>query len=323
MARPSPNKAGGNAGRSGLAGKGKAALLSHPVGKGKRMRVDALSQEPDDLFQNTGTGRNASPPDPSEETESAHPPRSLAHGTVPKSLVKFLVGVFLIPVAWVMTRTFFQSFTTSIHHGLLASQSFGCFAGGMILFVVFYLIIPRNVLMLPYVFGHELTHALWVKLFGGRVADQFHVSEEGGHVLTDRVNTWIALAPYFFPIYSLLTITLYGAACLVTDMSPYRWILFLLLGLTMAFHLVFTFLLITKGQPDLHYGGTFFSLMVIYLINLTIITGLLLVTGKEISLSSFIADFVKNTGEFLEFSRSAVAWILEWVGNIRAGFGHS
>jgi hypothetical protein len=48
------------------------------------------------------------------------------------------------------------------------------------------------------------------------------------------------------------------------------------IGCTLAFHLAFTFLLVTKSQPDLHYGGTFFSLTVIYLINLLIITGFLL-----------------------------------------------
>jgi hypothetical protein len=241
---------------------------------------------------------------------------------VPKNLVKFIVALFLAPLVWILTRTFFQSFAISLHHGLLATQSFGCFAAGMILFVILFLLVPREALMLPYVFGHELTHALWVKLFGGRVADHFHVSLEGGHVLSDRVNTWIALAPYFFPIYSLLVVTLYGAGSLVSDLGAYRWILFLLLGFTLAFHRVFTCLLIVKGQPDLHYGGTFFSLVVIYLINLLIITGLLLATGKEITPRSFGEDFVTNTIGFIEFIRALAGWIGDWIANFRAGFGN-
>ena len=177
-----------------------------------------------------------------------------------------------------------------------------------------------------------------MKLFGGKVANQFHVSEEGGHVLTDRVNTWIVLAPYFFPIYSVLVVTLYGAASLATDMSPLRPFLFLLLGATLAFHLVFTCLLIAKGQPDLHYGGTFFSIMVIYLINLIIVTGLLLIFDialaedaarqhklHEISwmttLGSFGALFAKNVFGFIDFCIALTGWISTWIQNLIAGFG--
>jgi hypothetical protein len=301
-----------------------------------RMRVHAEDDRSLDLFPEeehswaaSGSPSGAAAPDAQPSAlprrgfndfdEAAHPAAS--HATVPKSLVKFVVGLFLAPFAWVLTKTFFQAFTTSVHHGLLATQSFGCFAAGMVLFGILFVIVPRNALMLPYVFGHEVTHAIWVKLFGGKVANQFHVSLEGGHVLTDRVNTWIALAPYFFPIYSLLVVTLYAAASLAADISAYRWVLFLLIGLTLAFHLVFTCLLILKGQPDLHYGGTFFSLMVIYLINLIIITGLLLATSQQVSIQSFTSDFVENSVSFAEFVRAVAGWIADWIGDLRAGFG--
>lgn len=228
--------------------------------------------------------------------------------TVPKSLVKFVVGLFLLPPAWILTETFLQAFMTSLQHGLLASQSFGCFAAGAVLFAILYLIIPQRILMIPYVLGHEVTHALWVWIFGGNVQDHFHVSLEGGHVLTDRVNTWIILAPYFFPIYSVLILTIYGAASCVADISSYRWLLFLLIGITLAFHLFFTCLLILRGQPDLHYGGTFFSLTVIYLINLLIITGLLLVTSRIVTPAHFGRLLVGNTVDFVETCRAVAAW---------------
>ncbi|MEI6322843.1 MAG: hypothetical protein WCP60_07060 [bacterium] len=231
---------------------------------------------------------------------------------VPKSLVKFVVGLFLLPLAWVLTKTFLQAFTTSLHHGLLATQSFGCFAAGAMLFGILYFIIPQKALMIPYVLGHEVTHALWVWIFGGKVADHFHVSLEGGHVLTDRVNTWIILAPYFFPIYSVLVVTLYGAASLAADLSSFRWLLFLLIGVTLAFHLVFTCLLILKGQPDLHYGGSFFSLMVIYLINLLVIIGLLLVTSRSVSLQYFGRLLVVNAADFVETTRAIVEAAISW-----------
>jgi hypothetical protein len=303
MARPSSSKSKDVEGRS------KERLTPK-----RRVQVATTAEEYPDLF-------DSQPPEREDSTWGhSRLPRE-PKATVPKSLVKFIVGIFLLPLAWVLTQTFFQDLTTSLRHGLLASQFFGCFAAGMVLFGILFAIVPREALMLPYVFGHEVTHAIWVKLFGGTVADQFHVSLDGGHVLTDRVNTWIALAPYFFPIYSLLVVSLYGVASMATDLSAYRWVLFLLLGFTLAFHLVFTCLLIAKGQPDLHYGGTFFSLMVIYLINLLILTGLLLLTGKEITLRSYGEDFISNTEGFLEFCRSVASSLADWINDLRAGLG--
>ena len=288
----------------------------------RRVRVSTTVDDSQDLFDREElTPVREQPPHPGHSEQTS--------ATIPKSWVKFIIALFLLPVALILTETFFQAFTTSVHHGLLATQSFGCFAAGMFLFGILFFIVPRQILMWPYVFGHEMTHAIWVKLFGGNVADNFHVSLDGGHVLTDRVNTWIALAPYFFPLYSILVVTLYGAASLAAVLSPYRWVLFLLLGFTMAFHLVFTCLLIAKGQPDLHYGGTFFSLMVIYLINLLIITGLLLLTGKEISLKSLGHDFVGNTKGFVRLTKdfagllgSLATWTTDWISDLWKGFGY-
>lgn len=285
--------------------------------KQKRVRAEGLGEDLPDL------------------QERADAPTSSPRASASKQWVKFLIGLLLLPPALILTESFFQAFASSVHNGLLANQSFGCFAVGILLFIILFVVVPRSALMLPYVFGHEVTHALWVKLFGGKVANQFHVSLEGGHVMTDRVNTWIVLSPYFFPIYSVLSVTLYGAlflsahlidllnrgSDLANGVSSFRWVLFLLLGLTLAFHLVFTFLLITKGQPDLHYGGTFFSLMVIYMINLLIITGLLLVTGKSSLWYDFGESLLRNAEGFVEFCGRVAAWISVWIQDLRAGLG--
>lgn len=310
MARSSPRK-GSNAG-------GKSRKL--PSRRGVRIAASAATAE--------------SLPDLFDEDSPRHddPAPYRSHATVPKPLVKFIVALFLSPLAWVLTETFFQTLASSVRAGLLANRSFGCFAGGILLFGVLFLLIPRNALMLPYVLGHEVTHALWVKIFGGRVADRFHVSLEGGHVMTDRVNTWIVLAPYFFPIYSVLVVTLYGAVKLAARLignpvlsdtvDSSLWLLFLLLGLTLAFHLVFTCILITKGQPDLHYGGTFFSLMVIYLINLLIITALVLATSRrEISIG-YGEGLVRNSSDFIELCGRAAAWLSIWIQDLRTGLGY-
>lgn len=211
---------------------------------------------------------------------------------VPKRWVKFIVGIFLVPPAIVLTQTFFTAFArTTLHDAFWITEEFWFFSLGVILWLVTFFGLPRPLWL--YVFGHELTHAIWVLLVGGKV-HRFHVSRSGGHILADRTNTWIALAPYFFPIYSVLVIAVYGIASLFTDMSPYRQWLFALIGITWAFHFTFTCWLVPKGQPDLHYGGNFFSLMLIYLLNLMILAVMLIVASPQISALGFAHDLFIN-----------------------------
>ena len=66
-----------------------------------------------------------------------------------------------------------------------------------------FLLLPKP--MWVYVFGHELTHALWTWLMGGRVK-QFKATSKGGHVIVTKTNFLIALAPYFFPVYAVLVV---------------------------------------------------------------------------------------------------------------------
>ncbi len=212
--------------------------------------------------------------------------------TVPTRWVKFLVGLFLLPPALILTQTFFTAFArATVHEAFWATEEFWFFSLGLILWIVTFLALPHPTLI--YVFGHELTHAIWVWCMGGKVS-QFEVTERGGHILTDRINTWIALAPYFFPIYSLLVIALYGGLGLAFDMTPFRPVLFMLIGATWAFHLSFTLWMIPKGQSDLQYGGTFFSLTIIYVLNLAILAIFLVVASPNLTLEALARDLLQN-----------------------------
>lgn len=54
-----------------------------------------------------------------------------------------------------------------------------------------------------YVLGHELTHAAAVLCSFGKV-ESFSVTVEGGYVETTKNNLFIALSPYFIPLWALL-----------------------------------------------------------------------------------------------------------------------
>ena len=128
--------------------------------------------------------------------------------TVPTRWVKNIIALFLLPWCAILTQTFFTAFTrATIHQQLWAGAEFWFFTLGAVLWLIAFFGLPRPVII--YVFGHELTHVLWVWLMGGRVS-KFRVSSDGGHIVTNRTNFLIALAPYFFPLYSVLAIAVYG-----------------------------------------------------------------------------------------------------------------
>ena len=215
---------------------------------------------------------------------------------VPTKWVKFIVALFLLPICAVLSQTFFTSFArATVAERLWAGEEFWFFSLGVVLWLIAFFGLPRPIVL--YVFGHELTHALWVWLMGGRVS-RFKVGRTGGHILTDKNNFLIALAPYFFPLYSILVLAAYGALSLFVNLQPYGRLLYALVGVTWAFHFSFTCWMIPKNQSDLRDNGTIFSLVVIYLMNLLLLGAMLIIASPNITFASFGADLVRNIASF-------------------------
>jgi hypothetical protein len=229
---------------------------------------------------------------------------------VPTRWVKFVVAIFLLPACAILSQTFFTVFArATVTQRLWAGEEFWFFSLGTVLWLIAFVGLPRPIVI--YVFGHELTHALWVLVMGGRVS-RFRVGRDGGHVVTDRNNFWIALAPYFFPLYSILAIATYGVFSLFLDMQPYGRLLYAVIGATWAFHFTFTCWMIPKNQTDLSDQGTFFSLVVIYLMNLTLLSVMLVLASPQITFAGFGADLLTNIGNFSH-------WVVDLAARFKQG----
>jgi hypothetical protein len=223
---------------------------------------------------------------------------------IPVRWLKQIIAAFLIPPAWILTRAFFSSFSTAtVQHRFWASEEFWFFSLGTLLWLIAFFGWRKP--MLLYVFGHELTHALWTWLMGGRVR-QFRVSRTGGYVVTDTNNFWISLAPYFFPIYSILALLLYGGIGLFVDVEPFRRLLFAVVGFTWSFHVTFAIWMLWQGQTDLIEHGTFFSMMVIYLINFSALSVMLIVACRDVTLTYFGKELLLGAMQFSD-------WVLRMV----------
>ena len=110
--------------------------------------------------------------------------------------------------------------------------------------------------------------AAW--LFGGDVK-KFKVTSEGGHVVVTKTNFLIALAPYFFPIYVALIVLVFACGQFFWNWQAYRVWFHLLLGAAYAFHLTLTFHILQTRQSDITSQGWLFSVVVIFLGNVTVL----------------------------------------------------
>ena len=91
---------------------------------------------------------------------------------VPTRWVKFVFAIFLLPLCGILTQTFFTAFArATLSERLWAGEEFWFFSLGVVLWLITFFGLHRPVIL--YVFGHELTHALWVWMMGGRVS-RFH-----------------------------------------------------------------------------------------------------------------------------------------------------
>lgn len=140
-----------------------------------------------------------------------------------------------------------------------------------------------------YIFGHEMTHALWVWLFGGRVKG-FRTAAAGGEVSASKTNFLIFLAPYFFPLYSAILIAVYLILSLMIQLPPVTIkILSFLLGFTWAFHFTFTIFVLVQGQPDIWATGRIFSFPFIYLVNIIVLSILIIFVSPSVYYKNYFS----------------------------------
>lgn len=238
----------------------------------------------------------ASKPRRSKQTRSLYTSLTgVAPGHVPKKWVKFIAGGFLLLPCWVLTLAFFGALLDSAGNGhFWKNEELLCFGCGVFLGVAGYFTIKPLVWL--YVIGHELTHAFLVWLHGGSVHD-FHVARSGGHIVTDTTNTLIVLGPYFVPFYTVLWLCSYTTARVFFDLPGYPGLFQGAIGATWAFHMAFTVAMIVRGQPDLEYGGVFFSLVVIYLANLALISVMLVALSPVLDWGGFARGLVWSAQE--------------------------
>jgi hypothetical protein len=142
-----------------------------------------------------------------------------------------------------------------------------------------------------------MTHLITAKMSGGKIHD-WHVGADHGYVETDKTGVWITLSPYLVPLYTLVVFALYGVVQIFTDLHQlhvvhasaltlsfrWAWIFYFLTGATICFHVTFTMETLRTEQSDLRHNGEFFSMMIIFLGNLTVLCTLFVIASPTVGL---------------------------------------
>jgi len=223
-------------------------------------------------------------------------------------LSKFVTGLVLLPLGAALSLSLWRA-------GIILAQSptrlplLDAFAAvaGIVIWGIIWLLLPP--LTRTYVLGHELTHALWSVLFGGR-AYGLRVSARGGSVRVTKNNAWVTLSPYSFPLYTFLVAALWLLSVwLWPAVRPYSPIFLFWIGLTWSFHLTFTLRFLTFRQPDIREHGRLFSYTLIYCLNVGSITAALVAMGSG-SFADAGRDFLGHVKWLWEVAGLFYEWLL-------------
>lgn len=189
-------------------------------------------------------------------------------GTALRRVLSPLAALLLAPTAaaalWAAARA---------AAGLGARGEAAWFSGGAAAYAVLYL--AGLSWRAPYVFAHELTHALAAWAGGGKVY-KFVVGADSGRVDLSHAGPFVALAPYWVPLYALAVAGVYRVVLWRGGGAHARAAFLAAMGAALAFHLLHTGRsLLETRQSDLDEAGPALSLALIALLNSGVLLGAL------------------------------------------------
>ncbi|WP_428066521.1 M50 family metallopeptidase [Candidatus Proelusimicrobium volucris] len=210
-------------------------------------------------------------------------------------IAKLFLGVVLLPLAFSILLSVFEVLWYIVK-GYKVTLYFMLGAALYVLTHLFFYNFSRF-----YVMAHEFSHAAAAWLCGYTVSG-LSVKSDSGEVKVSGINTFVLLAPYCVPLYSLIVTFVYLLLNLFVDGAERYGGLFLaLFGFCTALHLMHTYKALTETeQSDIsRAGGGVFSFSLIVLINMAIILGLAEIYFPSIiPIGSLSGGIIRRTIQF-------------------------
>lgn len=224
--------------------------------------------------------------------------QSFSHVYTVWKCARLLIGLLLIPAAAAAVTSSYKVISVLFNKALF----FWPLLAGAAIYLLFMFINNRlgNKNDIFYVLAHELSHAL-LAVFSGAKIFSIKIKKQSGNVKLSRSNFLIGLAPYFLPLYAIITTGLYYICAYIFPHVLLRPWFTGAVGFFLAFHFAHTLeMLAGPLQPDLRdEGGIIFSFpVIIFLSCLTTLLVLLLMLPSEISLKAILLTFAYDQKVF-------------------------
>ena len=221
-----------------------------------------------------------------------------------KRFLLFLVGVALIPAICAAVLAVRDQFPALLIPSppFIASEPLA-FAVGYAVWTILFFFLPPAIKM--YVWGHELTHALWGLMTGSKVG-KIKVGDKGGYVNLTNPGIFTTLAPYFVPFYLVIIVILRLTIGLIWDMEPYAIWWLGLFGMAYGFHVTYTIRSLMERQPDISEFGHVISYVLILLINV-IVFGYGIVAVTSASLPQYHGALLERGAQSYAFVGAQIA----------------
>jgi len=216
------------------------------------------------------------------------------------NVLNFLINLLKFPVAILMVALTFKSFTILFELVVHIAHNYEAYKElmyGIFAYLVMWLLmfnIEEGQWFLT--FEHELTHTIFALLTFHAITDFRVTKSSGGHMVAERGegNWLIAIAPYFFPTFSILILIV-----IYLSKSSYHPLLIALLGYSIAYHLHSTIIETSLNQPDIKNGtGVAFAILFLPAANfLAYIAVLSSIPGDNIyfhHIFSYLYDYTTN-----------------------------
>ena len=132
---------------------------------------------------------------------------------------KFLTGLLLLPPCLALTMTLWRALVI-LAQSPTRLPMLHAFAGvaGIVIWAIIWLYLPP--LTRTYVLGHELTHALWTMLFGGKASGLLTFGVKGGREAGARFQDAVKLFTRLVNIGDAKSLVCHPASTTHRQLSP-------------------------------------------------------------------------------------------------------
>lgn len=204
-----------------------------------------------------------------------------------KKILKLVIGILTLPVAIGVSIAFYNRVV--LINELASHLNF--FLWGAASYAIIHLLFYKPTYL--YVLGHEAVHAGVAWIFGAKIKS-FKVSKKGGSVGATKSNTVIDLSPYFVPIYAIVITIVYFI--IASSYNINGSVFTFLIGFALAFHMISTIEVMKIRQPDIVKSGYLFSIVMVYVLNIIVISLIFSMLFPAFSAKQFFIDIYRQSG---------------------------